>query len=64
METKDLLAAYNVIKWAMEQNERTSYNNSFMVVKNWLATTICDRLEDKTIIQTSETLNNINIGES
>lgn len=54
METKDLLAAYNVIKWAMEQNERASYNNSFMTVKNWLATVICDRLGDKKIIQTPE----------
>lgn len=54
METKDLLTAYNVIKWAMEQNERKSYNNSFMVVKNWLSTEICDRLEDKKIIQTEK----------
>lgn len=50
MEIKDLLATYNVIKWAMEQNERTSYNNSFMVVKNWLATEICNRLGDNKII--------------
>ena len=59
MNTKDLLAAYNVIKWAMTQNKRASYNNSFMVVKNWLASQICDRLEDGQIISTLETFNNI-----
>lgn len=59
MNTKELLRAYNVIKWAMEQNKRESYNTAFMTVKNWLSNRICDQLEDGQIIETLETLNKI-----
>jgi hypothetical protein len=45
METKDLLAAYNVIQWAMTQNKRASHNQAFVVVMNWLANRICEQLE-------------------
>jgi len=50
MNTKDLLAAYNVIKWAIGQNKRESYNQAFVTVQNWLANKICDQLEDGQII--------------
>lgn len=54
MNTEELLRAYNVIKWAMEQNKRESYNAAFMTVKNWLANRICDQLEDGQIIKTNQ----------
>jgi len=54
MNTEELLKAYNVIKWAMEQNKRESYNTAFMTVKNWLANRICDQLEDGQIIKTNQ----------
>lgn len=52
METKDLLIAYKAVIWASEQNTRASYNQSFMVVKNWLANEICNRLDEEKIIET------------
>ena len=46
METKELIQAYKVIKWAATQNTRASYNQAFVTVQNWLANKICDELED------------------
>lgn len=59
METKDLMIAYKAVIWASEQNTRASYNQSFMVVKNWLANEICNRLDEGKIIETLETFNKV-----
>lgn len=52
MNKKELLTAYRVIGWAMNQNKRASYNQAFVTVKNWLANYICDQLEDGDKLET------------
>lgn len=59
MTNKELLIAYKTVVWAAQQNKRASYNQSFMVVQNWLANEICRRLDEGKIIETLETLNNV-----
>lgn len=59
METKDLMIAYKAVIWAAQQNKRASYNQSFMVVQNWLANEICSRLDEGKIIETLETFNKV-----
>ena len=51
METKELMIAYKVISKIMEENQKTQ-DTSFKSVKYWLATKICDQLEDGQIIET------------
>ena len=43
--------AYQVIKWAATQNTRSSYNQAFITVQNWLANKICDQLEEGQIFK-------------
>ena len=52
MNKKELLIAYRVIGWAMNENKRASYNQAFVTVKNWLANYICDHLEDGDKLET------------
>jgi len=51
MNKKELLTAYRVIGWAMNENKRASYNQAFVTVKNWLANCICDQyMEDENVL--------------
>ena len=59
METKDLMIAYKAVIWAAKQNKRASYNQAFVVVQNWFANEICNRLDEGKIIETLETFDNV-----
>jgi len=51
ISNKELLTAYRIISRLMKDMNK-NHDNSFKVVKNYLANMLCDQLEDGDILET------------